>query len=120
MIKLLEEGSYKLVESKGQTKILQLNGERRYAWINVAEIGEILVTTHKMQVTDCVLAAGKYRLYDVQKEQALTDLLHLELSVGNGEWQGYLLPTGLPIAEKIRSRVIPTHEIITKTTLSTQ
>jgi hypothetical protein len=38
----------------------------------------------------------------------------LELSVGGGQWQGYLLLTGLPTAKKIRSRIEPTDEIIAK------
>lgn len=117
MITLLTQGHYQLIETKGQTKILILDGERTFAWVNAQDIGEILVTSHKSHVTDNVLSIGQYRLYNVKDEAGLTDLEHLELHVGNGTWQGYLLPTGLPTEEKKRNRVIPTDEVITKATV---
>lgn len=117
MIKLLQEGKYKLIETKGQTKILKLDNKKTFAWINAKDIGEILVSTHKPHKTDCILAMGGYRMYEVKKEPKLADLIHLELSVGEGSWQGYLLLTGLPTDGKIRNRIIPTDEIITRTTL---
>lgn len=116
MIKLYQQGSYQLIETKGQTKVLILDDSETFAWINAADIGEILVTSHKKHKTDCVLALGKYRLYEVKNEPKLTDLDHLELLVGEGKWQGYLLPTGLPNDEKKRNRIIPTEEIVTKST----
>jgi hypothetical protein len=113
MIKLLKEGSYKLIETRGHTKILNLGG-KNYAWVNAAGIGEILVSTYMPFKTDYVLAVGKFRIYDVKDEENLTDLLHLELFVGFGQWQGYLLTTGLPTSEAIRKRIIPTSELITR------
>ncbi len=115
MIKLIDQGFYKLIETKNQTKILYLTN-KIYAWINVAEIGEILVASHKPHKTDNILALGKYRLYKVENEPKLTDLMHLELLVGEGIWQGYLLTTGLPTTKEKRKRIIPTKELITKTT----
>lgn len=106
-----------MIETKEQTKILILDSKDTFAWVNVQEIGEILVTSHKTHMADAILAVGKYRLYDVNDEPKLSDQLHLELSVGDGIWQGYLLPTGFPKGKKIRSRVIPTREIITKATV---
>lgn len=114
MIQVIKTGGYTLIETKDQTKILILDGKDTFAWINVEEIGEILVASHKRHQADAVLAVGKYRLYDVEGEPKLSDQLHLELSVGGGLWQGYLLPTGLPKGKKKRNRVIPTREVITK------
>lgn len=113
MIRILEQGRYKLLETKAQTKLLFLDG-RVYAWINARGIGEILVTSHNPHETDTILALGRYRLYDVADEPKLSDQQHLELAVGESAWQGYLLPTGLPDGAKKRSRVIPTKEVITK------
>lgn len=117
MIKLLQEGSYSLTETKGQSKILILDNKQTFAWVYIKEIGEILVTSHKKHKSDHVLAIGKYRLYEVENEPQLTDLIHLELHAGNGTWQGYLLLTGLPSEKDIRARIIPTDEIITKVIL---
>lgn len=116
MISLIQKGTYQLIETKKQTKILILDVKNTYAWINVQGIGEILVTSHNPHITDNVLALGRYRIYKVKNEPELTDLIHLELHAGNGTWQGYLLPTGLPTDTKKRNRVIPTNEIITKAT----
>lgn|SRR3989344_4717036 len=116
MIRLLQQGKYMLIETRGQTKILILNGRKTFAWINAAEIGEILVASHKTHKVDQILAIGKYRMYEVKDEPKLTDLVHLELFVGDGKWQGYLLPTGLPTEKKKRNRIVPTEEAITKST----
>jgi hypothetical protein len=115
MIKILRHGTYKLIETKAHTKILTLDGRETFAWINAADIGEILVASHKKHQADHILAKSRYRLYEVKDEADLTDLMHLELYVGDGVWQGYLLPTGLPDNKK-RRRIIPTREAITKAT----
>jgi hypothetical protein len=116
MIKMVREGRYTLIETKAHTKILTLDDRGTFAWINAADIGEILVTTHKQHKADHILAKSRYRIYKVKEEPDLTDLLHLELHVGESLWQGYLLPTGLPNDIKKRNRIIPTKELITKIT----
>lgn len=84
-----------------------------YAWVKPANIGEILVATHKVHKTDYILSMGSYTLYKVEDEPHLSDHTHLELEVGQGTWQGYLLLTGLPTDSHIRGRIIPTNETIT-------
>jgi hypothetical protein len=114
MIKVLQEGIYQLIETKNQTKILILDNKNTFAWIYVRSIGEILVTSHKSHKADSVVAMGRYRLYEVKDEPKITDLIHLELLVGAGIWQGYVLPNGFPTDADKRNRIIPTKEIITK------
>lgn len=114
MIRLIDKGNYLLTETFDHTKILSL-GKNRFAWINAGGIGDILVATQKKFSASTILSEGSYRLYEVKDEPDLTDLLHLELFIGNGEWQGYLLPKGLPNGVK-RHRIVPTREAITKTT----
>ncbi len=116
MIKLIKEGKYRLIETKNQTKVLTLDGKKTFAWVPVADIGEILIASHTKHKTDHTLCMGTYRLYEVKDEAKLTDLVHLELLVGEGVWQGYLLLTGLPTIAKNRNRIVPTDEIITKST----
>jgi hypothetical protein len=115
MIKLLKQGSYKIVETWGETRILVLDDRDRYAWVVAAGIGEILVTTKKRFNKLYTLARGKFRLYEVKDEPKLTGVQHLELYVGEGFWQGYLLPTGLPKNKDIRNKIVPTNQIITET-----
>ena len=114
MIKLIKKGTYQLTESKpGQTKILTLDNKNIYAWPNTT-IGEILVTSDGNYDIDSLLSSGQYRLYQVKDDPDLVDLIHLELEVGPGIWQGYLLPTGLPDKKDTKNRIIPTQELITK------
>jgi hypothetical protein len=113
MIKLVTSGTYKLIETKNQVKILYLDGQA-YAWVEPIEIGELLVYSHEVHKSDCILAIGDYRIYDVKDEPKLSDLQHLELEVGKNSWQGYLLLTGLPGKQKKRARIIPTIETISK------
>lgn len=111
MITLKRSGRYKLIETKKHTKVLYLDNDI-YAWVEPVHIGEILVVSHKVHKSDCVLSVGEYCLYEVEDEPNLSDNPHLELEVGKNMWQGYLLLSGLPDAHKKRGRIIPTEEII--------
>ena len=113
MIRTVLRGSYKLVETKNRVKILTLD-EDTYAWVNTEKMGELLVSSSKAHFADTILGVGKYRLYDVANEPKITDLYHLELLVGAGVWQGFLLPGGLPDLLHKRVRIIPTQELITQ------
>ncbi len=113
MIQIVQRGQYQLIETKRRIKILVLDNKEAFAWINAGAIGEILVASHRSHRAASLLAVGSYRLYRVSDEPALTDQPHLELSVGNGSWQGYLLPTGLPTNRQGRKRIVPTPEHIT-------
>jgi len=119
MVTTRRSGFYKLIETKHHTRMLYL-GEEVYAWLLLPAGAEILVSVHTIHSTDNVLSMGHYRLYDVQGELHLSDHQHLELQVGEGHWQGYLLLTGLPDSRKKRSRIIPTHEVITGKARSTR
>lgn len=113
MIRLIDSGNYRLIETKTGTKVLELN-DSTYAWVNAKGIGEILVASHTQHKTDCVLSVGKFKYYDVgEDEPNITDLPHLELEVGLGQWQSYLLLTGLPDDDKKRTRIIPSEDAIT-------
>jgi hypothetical protein len=111
MITMKRSGLYKLIETKHHTKVLYLDNDI-FAWVEPVNIGEILVASHKVHKTDCVLSLGHYVMFDVEDEPNLSDQIHLELEVGSDHWQGYLLLTGLPDYHKKRGRIIPTSEVI--------
>lgn len=113
MITVIKTGDYRLVGTKGKTMLLILDGTQVFSWIDATGFGDILGVSHAQHDRGRIFAIGKYRLYDVQDEQGLTDVEHLELMVGKGTWQGYLLPTGLPDEKEKRKRIIPTEERIT-------
>lgn len=115
MIKLAEQGTYKIVETWGETRLIVLNETNCFAWVYAGdEIGEILVATKKKFSDQYTLARGKYRLYEVDQENGLSKGEHLELYIGEGFWQGYILPTGFPKGRNVRNKIIPTRQIITE------
>lgn len=113
MITLRESGMYRLTETPHRMKLLTLSKHGAYILTSIEGIGDILAVTRRPHRVHTVLSIGAYLLYDVDDEPALSDQIHLELETGRYEWQGYLLPTGLPYGDKLRSRIIPTREIVT-------
>lgn len=111
MIKQTSQGHYRLLGMRGGGRILHLDGQG-YHWNYARGIGEILTFCKHPHKEQYVLSQGGYKIYAVQNEPHLVDLQHLELSLGNGRWQGYLLLTDLPTRRKIRSRIVPTSEVI--------
>ena len=114
MITRIETGIYKLTETPHRMKLISLSRHGKYILTGLEGIGDILAITRRPHRVHAVLSTGAYHVYSVEAEPHLSDQLHLELEVGHGQWQGYLLPTGLPDGEKLRSRIIPTHEVVTE------
>ena len=114
MIKLIQSGVYQLTQTTGESKILTLDKAQIYTWRHSKETDVIWTTFHTAQKSDHLLAMGKYRYYTVEDDFQLTDALHLELLVGEGVWQGYLLSLGFPRSENKHSRIIPTHELVSR------
>ena len=112
MIKLIDQGEYTMVRTKDHKTLLCL-GEKGYLLSYAPKIGELLTFSKRERKTDYIIARGNYRIYRVKDDPELVDLEHLELSLGRGKWQGYLLLTGLPTLRKLRRRIVPTDEVIT-------
>jgi len=112
MIRLRKSGTYRLIETRRHTKVLYLDNDS-YAWVEPWVSKEILIMSRRAHITDCTLSIGEYCLYDVRGEPHLPGRQFLELEVGDDIWQGYLLLSGLPTAQKKRGRIIATHELVT-------
>lgn len=111
MITLITKGDYRLIGTKDKKRMLYL-GDQGYLWGYAKGIGDLFTLSKHTHVQEYLLAQGAYRIYAVKDEPKLVDLRHLELEIRPGVWQGYLLLTGLPTPKKIRSRIIPTDEVI--------
>ncbi|MBL8159539.1 hypothetical protein JNJ66_03720 [Candidatus Saccharibacteria bacterium] len=114
MVSIERVGHYKLIETKRHIKILYLD-DQAYAWLELGDIGGILVASGRKHQPAFVLSAGDYRIYNIKNVAQLADLPHLELEVDDNEWQSYLLPSKLPEPGKrhLRVRIIPTRETVT-------
>lgn len=113
MVRLIRQGFYSLIEAKGAIKVLILDDEE-FVWINAEKNGDILINSNFSHRAQNLLARGGYRLYKVKGESNLTGYQHLELFNGDGKWQGYLLPAGLPDDIHVSDNIISTQELITK------
>jgi hypothetical protein len=111
MITLTRQGTYRLVDAKDKRRMLYLD-DQGYIWKFAPGIGDLLLFSKHPHKRDNLIAQGLYRIYDVRDEPHFVDLQHLELSIQPSVWQGYLLLTGLPDAQKVRARIVPTNETI--------
>lgn len=115
MISVLKRGEYKILEAKNNIRILILDNKEVFEWNSQAKNGEISISSYKNNQDDNLLSVGNYRLYNVEDETDYIGQKHLELQVGCGYWQGYLLPKDLPKKNKESNVIIPTKELLTKT-----
>lgn len=115
MIRVLNEGEYKLAVTPSHEKILFLD-RRTYTWLFSRGKGQLLAHGTKNYKTDHLLAQGRYRLYDVVDEAELSGYKHLELCLGGYKWQGYILLKGLPTARHPKAMIFATKEIISSPT----
>ncbi|MDP2632734.1 MAG: hypothetical protein Q8P25_03350 [Candidatus Curtissbacteria bacterium] len=115
MVKKLKEGEYELFETDIRTRFIILDGQGKFIWSFAKNIGAVLIGSKKKHKPDKIIACGYFRAFEVEDEPGLTDSVHLELCVGQGKWQGYLLPKGLPENDG-KYRIIPTNEVISKST----
>jgi len=114
MIKNVKRGDYKLLRIKGDQRILILDG-KKYLWTYDKTYGDRLELAPKEYEEACVLSVGHYRIYSVKDDSTFTDQFHLELLIGRGKWQGYLLPDGLPSSRLEKDSLQATKETITNT-----
>lgn len=114
MIKVVRRGDYRILGAKSGSRTLILDGKDAYKWSDPNGNSQLEATFYRHQQEDRVLASGKYRLYYVQHEPAISDFFHLELSNGQKKWQGYLLPVKLETAKQKKYKIVPTKELITR------
>ena len=65
-------------------------------WISDGLNCDRLMYTGKQKAARFVISEGVYRIYEVLNEKKLSQGVHMELLVGKGKWQGFILSGGLP------------------------
>lgn len=114
MLQVTGSGTYKLIETKDNIKILFIDDKNAYSWKNANCSGDLVYLKLDTDKICCFLSVGNWRLYEIKDEPGLTNGNHFELNVGKGKWQGYLLPKGFPTPLNKRAHISQTSEIITK------
>ena len=114
MIKLLDSGTYKLVETINNQKALILDDKSFFLWKNTDCDGQLKYIKFDPAQICCMLSINNYRLYDVASEPNLKNGIHLELYAGRKRWQPYLLRKGVPTTKNKNMSISKIEETITK------
>lgn len=109
MIRLIQWGNYRLAIIAEGNAIVSLDDDvySLYPEYKTMELSDIDIDTA------LVLHRGDYKLYDVYDEPQLAETIHLELEDEDGYIVNYLLPQGLPVNSKRRTRQLTTTQQIT-------
>jgi hypothetical protein len=103
-----DEGRYELFETTHGHRILVLNGERWFAWIEGDE-GEILVHSDSDHEKDRTIREGEFFVVDFEEDPKYKDMPHLFLQDGE-EFREYMIPNGLPTEGDYQKKVVTTDE----------
>lgn len=112
-IDLKRKGNYESFETTHQHKILVLDNNDYYAWVDTS-LGHLLVKSDPEHEKAKTLNQGEYILITPHDEPDMNDNIdHLELKE-NGKYHNYVLPNGLPTDEDKQKKIIPTDEYLSQ------
>lgn len=105
-------GTYELIETVAGNRILGLNGEQWYAWVE-GEEGEILVLSDDDHNRRRMIRQGNFFLVDFEGDPDYRDLPHLFLGHLE-EYEECVLPNGLPDERDAQKKIIATDNTVGK------
>lgn len=97
-------GRYRLFETPRQNRILVLNDDLWYAWVE-GQQGELLVRSDSDHESRGAIREGESYLVDFADDPGFTDVPHLFLE-RDGGFQEVILPNGLPTDDDNQKRVV--------------
>ncbi len=108
-----DKGNYELFETTHGHRILVLNGERWYAWVE-GQKGEILVLSDSDHEKDHTIQEGRFYLAEFQDDPEFrNNQPHLFLQKGD-EFQEVIVPNGLPTGSDNQKKIVATGESVAK------
>ena len=109
-VKIEDKGHYELFETTRGHRILVLNGERWFAWVE-GQQGEILVHSDSDHEKDHTIQEGEFYLADFESSSKFQDNPHLFLQKGN-RFEEAILPNGLPTEGDHQKKIVDTDETV--------
>ncbi len=109
-VKINDKGDYELFETTRGHRILVLNGERWFAWVE-GQQGEILVHTDSDHEKDHTIQEGEFYLADFEDDPNYRDMPHLFLQNGD-RLEELILPNGLPTEQDKQKKIVSTDETV--------
>lgn len=107
-----DKGNYELFETTHGHRILVLNGERWFAWVE-GQKGEILVLSDSDHEKDHTFQEGDFYLSDFEDDPKFQDNPHLFLE-RDDNFQELIVPNGLPTEHDNQKKVVSTDETVGK------
>lgn len=112
-----DKGDYELFETTRGHRILVLNGERWFAWVE-GDQGELLVHSDSDHEKDHTIQEGQFYLADFQDDPKFQDNQpHLFLQKGD-EFQELIVPNGLPTERDHQKKVVSTNDTVPRDDLT--
>ncbi len=109
-VKINDKGNYELFETTRGHRILVLNGERWFAWVE-GQQGEILVHTDSDHEKDHTIQEGEFYLADFEDDPNYRDMPHLFLQKED-RFEELILPNGLPTEQDKQKKIVSTDETV--------
>ncbi|HMM42965.1 MAG TPA: hypothetical protein PKA95_13780 [Thermomicrobiales bacterium] len=110
--KVKKRGDYELFETTNDNRILFLNGDDWYAWVE-GQQSPLLVKSGSDHKRDHTISKGNFYLIDFDDDPDFRDQPHLFLEQGDG-YKDIILPNGLPTSRDHQKRLVETDETIAK------
>ncbi len=112
-----DKGHYELLETTQGHRILILNGQKWYAWVE-GEKGEILVHSDSDHRKDHTIQEGDFYLAEFEDDPKFqNDNPHLFLQKGD-DFQELIVPNGLPTEHDNQKKVVSTDDTVGKDELT--
>ncbi len=112
-VKVEDKGRYELFETTHGHRILVLDGERWFAWVE-GQRGEILVLSDSDHEKDHTVQEGDFYLAEFEDDAEFQNgNPHLFLQKGD-DFQELIVPNGLPTEHDNQKKVVSTDETIGK------
>jgi hypothetical protein len=108
--KVREKGQYELFETNHGNKILVLNNQHWFAWVQ-GQQGEILVQSDSDHEKDHTVSQGHFYLVDFEEDPKFRDTPHLFLQK-DGDYHELILPNGLPTERDHQKLIVATDETL--------
>lgn len=107
-----DSGYYELFETDHGNRILALNDERWFAWVE-GQQGEILVLTDSDHEKEKTLQEGEFCFVEFRDDPSFRDMPHLFLEQDGG-FQELILPNGLPNEQDPQKKIVTSDETVAR------
>lgn len=109
-VHLKQRGDYELFLTEHQNRILALDGERFFAWVETQQ-GDLLVRSNPGHRKERTLRRGRFYFADFEHEPKFKDMPHLFLQ-RDDRFEELMLPNGLPTDSDPQKKIVKTDETL--------